>query len=194
MALVGSRSQYPGDRPTSYPVGGHSLRAAPATARVVGSSPYMRALVRRSSTGRDSPKRPVDVWGLLSCEHGRALWTSLATPLLLEKGKNMVLITTSWRMWLAGLAVSLAVFGVLYFTVIRPDNNTANQAIKSGRQQSQQALNQAQQQLSETHGQTGVASSKAQQELSKASKLSACVAAAGTDATKLQACKTQFAK
>ena len=25
----------------------------------------------------------------------------------------MVLITTSWRMWLAGLAVSLAVFGVL---------------------------------------------------------------------------------
>jgi type II secretory pathway component PulM len=106
----------------------------------------------------------------------------------------MVLITTSWRMWLAGLAVSLAVFGVLYFTVIRPDNNTANQAIKSGLQQSQQALNQAQQQLSETRSQTGVASSKAQQELSKASKLSACAAAAGTDATKLQACKTRFAK
>lgn len=106
----------------------------------------------------------------------------------------MVLITTSWRMWLAGLAVSLAVFGVLYFTVIRPDNNTANQAIKSGLQQSQQALNQARQQLSKTGGQTRAASSKAQHELSKASKLSACVAAAGTDPTKLQACQTQFAK
>jgi hypothetical protein len=105
----------------------------------------------------------------------------------------MIFITTSWRMWLVGLAASLAIFGVVYFTVIRPDNNTANQAIKSGLQQSQQAINQAQQQLSNTGGQTR-AKAKARHELNKASKLRACVAAAGTDATKLQACQTQFAK
>jgi hypothetical protein len=105
----------------------------------------------------------------------------------------MIFITTSWRMWLVGLAASLAIFGVVYFTVIRPDNNTANQAIKSGLQQSQQAINQAQQQLSKAGGQTRV-KAKARHELNKASRLSACVAAAGTDATKLQACQVQFAK
>ncbi len=60
----------------------------------------------------------------------------------------MVLVTGNWRIALAGLAASLVIFGVLFFTVIQPSQNTANQAIKSGLQQSQQALNQAQKQLS----------------------------------------------
>ena len=66
----------------------------------------------------------------------------------------MVLVTGNWRIALAGLAASLLIFGVLFFTVIQPSQNTANQAVKTGLQQSQQALNQAQKQLStaSSHG------------------------------------------
>ena len=32
----------------------------------------------------------------------------------------MILVSNSWRMYLIGLAVSLAIFGVVYFTVIDP--------------------------------------------------------------------------
>ena len=106
----------------------------------------------------------------------------------------MVIVTNSWRMWLAGLAVSLGIFAVLYFTVIRPDTNTANQAIKTGLQQSQQALDQAQKQVGSASGQASAAASHAARKLSDAQKLTACVAAAGTDPTKLQACKTQYGK
>src|SRR5207245_3554350 len=105
----------------------------------------------------------------------------------------MVLVSTSWRMWLAGLAVSLALFAVLFFTVIQPSTNTANQAVKTGLQQSQQALNQAQQQLSQASGQAksagGQASavtSQAQQQLGKAAKLTSCLSSAGTDVAKVQ--------
>ena len=103
----------------------------------------------------------------------------------------MVLVTGNFRVWLVGVAASLVIFAVAYFAVIRPDQNTANQAIKSGMQQTQQALNQAQKQL----GSAGTpASGVAQQQLSNATKLTACVSAAGTDATKLEACQTKFAK
>jgi type II secretory pathway component PulM len=104
----------------------------------------------------------------------------------------MVIVTNSWKMWLAGVGVSLAIFAVLYFTVIQPDNNTANQALKSGLQQSQQAINQAQKQLSTAGGQASGASGQAQQNLNKAAKLTACVSAAGTDVSKLQACQAQY--
>jgi hypothetical protein len=59
----------------------------------------------------------------------------------------VVLVTGSWKLWLAGLAASLAIFGVVYFTAIKPSTDTANQAIKQGMQQTQQAIHQAQQQL-----------------------------------------------
>jgi hypothetical protein len=103
-------------------------------------------------------------------------------------------------MWLIGLAVSLGIFLVLYFTVIKSSTDTANNAIKSGVQQSQQALNQATKQLNSASGeagaaggQAGAASSQASQQLSKAAKLTACVSAAGTDLTKVQACQAQYA-
>jgi hypothetical protein len=105
----------------------------------------------------------------------------------------MVLITGSWRLWLAGMAVSLAIFGVLYFTVIKPNSDAANQAIKSGVQQTQQQLSGASQQLQSAAGQPG-ASSQAQQTLSNAAKLTSCLAAAGIDTTKIQACKAQYSK
>jgi hypothetical protein len=111
----------------------------------------------------------------------------------------MVLVTGNWRMWLIGMAASLTIFGVVYFTVIKPSSDTANQAVKTGLQQTQQALNQAQKQIDsntsqvKTSGsQVGAVSQAAQQTLSSASKLTACVSAAGTDATKLQACQVKF--
>jgi F0F1-type ATP synthase membrane subunit b/b' len=111
----------------------------------------------------------------------------------------MVLVTGNWRTWLIGMAASLIIFAVVYFTAIKPSTDTANQAIKTGLQQSQQAINQGQQALSQAGKQLGSASGKAgtvagqaQQQLSKAQKLTNCIAAAGTDVTKVQACQLKF--
>ena len=121
----------------------------------------------------------------------------------------MVLVTGNWRIAMAGLAASLLIFGVLFFTVIQPSQNTANQAIKSGLQQSQQALNQAQKQLSsagsqaapaapsapaasQVQRQISKATGQAQQQLSKAAKLANCLSQAGIDASKIQACQANF--
>jgi hypothetical protein len=111
----------------------------------------------------------------------------------------MVLITGNRRMWFAYAALSLVLFLIVYFAVIRPDQNTANQALKSGLQQSQQVINQAKQQLSTAGAQTSGASGQAtkavangQAVLDKAQKLTACVASAATDATKLQACQSKY--
>jgi hypothetical protein len=126
----------------------------------------------------------------------------------------MVLVTTSWQRWAAGLAVSLVVFLVLYLTVIQPSTTTANQAVKAGLQQTQQAIKQAQQQINsasnpasaasghanhqvtaagaKANKQLAAAGAKANQQLNVAGKLAACVAAAGTDTSKLQACQVKY--
>ena len=104
----------------------------------------------------------------------------------------MVIVTQSKRLWLLGLAVSVAIFAVLYFTVIQPDNNTANQAVKTGLQQSQQAINQAKQQVDSSGG--GSATNAANAALTNASSLTSCLQAAGTDTSKVQACQTKFQK
>jgi hypothetical protein len=104
----------------------------------------------------------------------------------------MVLVTGSKRLWTISMAVSLLIFAVLYFTVIRPDNNTANQAVKSGLQQSQQVINQAQKQLKDAGGPSNAVTRKGTQELNKAAQLTSCVASAGTDPSKIQACQAKF--
>jgi uncharacterized membrane-anchored protein YhcB (DUF1043 family) len=112
----------------------------------------------------------------------------------------MVLITGNWRVALAGLAASLLIFGVLFFTVIKPSENTANQAVKTGLQQSQQALNQAQKQLSSATGQAGGSSApqvssvanQAQKTLSNATKLTNCLSQAGIDTSKVAACQAKY--
>jgi type II secretory pathway component PulM len=93
-------------------------------------------------------------------------------------------------MWVAYATVSLVIFGVLYFTVIKPDTNAANNAIKTGLQQSQQVISQASKQLTTA----GQASSAASQATQKAAQLSTCLVSAGTDVTKIQTCQTQYAK
>jgi hypothetical protein len=104
----------------------------------------------------------------------------------------VVVITNSLRMWMVGMAVSLAIFGVLFFTVIKPSSDTANQAVKSGLQQSQQVINQAQKQLGTAEAQSGSITSQAQQQLGKAAKLSSCMSAAGTDVGAIQSCQTKY--
>ena len=118
----------------------------------------------------------------------------------------MVLVTNSWRLWLVGMAASLVLFGVVYLAVIAPSQNTANQAIKTGLQQSQQVIKQAKHQLNAVAGQAGAANSQASAatgqassvtrhantELSRAARLAQCVTAAGTDTGKIQACQTKF--
>lgn len=124
----------------------------------------------------------------------------------------MVLVTGNWRIALAGLAASLLIFGVLFFTVIQPSQNTANQAVKAGLQQTQNALSQAQKQLStatvpaapaspatpaspaapQTQQQVAGATSKAQQTLNKAAKLANCLSQAGVDTSKVAACQANF--
>lgn len=113
----------------------------------------------------------------------------------------MVLISNNPRYWLAGMAVSLVLFAVLFFTVIQPDNNTANQAVKSGLQQSQQALNQAQKQITSSEGSAAGASKaasnatqQATQQVNNASKLAGCLESAGTNLTAAEACKTKYVK
>ena len=77
----------------------------------------------------------------------------------------MVLVTGNWRIWLVGSPLRCSSSVVVYFTVIKPDQNTANQALKSGLQQTQQAINQAQKELSSaTKAQGGQAAGSAQGE------------------------------
>jgi hypothetical protein len=104
----------------------------------------------------------------------------------------MVLVTGNWRVWMVGMVASLVLFAVIYFAVIQPSQNTANQAVKTGLQQSQQVINQAKKELSTNGGQAGAAGSTAQKTLNTAGKLAACVSAAGTDPTKLEACQTKY--
>ena len=90
----------------------------------------------------------------------------------------MVLVTGNWRIALAGLAASLVLFGIVFFAVIKPSENSANQALKTGLQENQQVLNQVQKQ-------TGV-------KVGSVSQLASCVTAAGTDPTQIEACQAKF--
>lgn len=99
----------------------------------------------------------------------------------------MILVTGNKRLWAFSMAASLIIFAVLYFTVIRPDNNTANQAVKSGLQQSQQVIQNAQKQVKASGG-----TRQDQKVLNHAAKLTACLSNAGTDVSKVSACQAKF--
>lgn len=88
-----------------------------------------------------------------------------------------------WKYWLAGLAVSVGIFAVIYFTVIKPTTDTANKALNQSLHEAHQQLNQAQQQAP---------NGAAKQQLSQAEKLTACLQQAGTDVSKVQECQSKF--
>jgi F0F1-type ATP synthase membrane subunit b/b' len=89
----------------------------------------------------------------------------------------MIVVNNS-KYWLISLAVSVIIFLIVYFTVIKSSTDTANNILKSTNQQVQQALKNANK---ETNGAA-----------SQAAKLQACIAAAGTDASKAAACAQKF--
>ena len=80
---------------------------------------------------------------------------------------------------LIGIAVSLIIVAVVYFAAIKPNQDTANTAIKQSEQQVQQAVNQADKQSGGAVPQ-GV------------KDLTSCMAAAGSDTGKIQACAAKF--
>ena len=80
---------------------------------------------------------------------------------------------------LVALGLSVALVLILYFAVIKPNNDTANNAVKQGEQQ----LNQAVQNANKASG--GAVPANVQ-------SLTACIAAAGTDTGKIEACKAKF--
>jgi hypothetical protein len=87
-----------------------------------------------------------------------------------------------WRSPLArviSLAVSLAIVAIVYFAIIKPNTDTANNAAVQGEKQLQQALNQANKQ---SGGAIPVG----------ATNLVNCIASAGTDGAKIQACQAKF--
>ncbi len=80
------------------------------------------------------------------------------------------------------IALPLIIFAIMYFTVIKPSNDTANDAIRS-------ATHQAGQQIKEIRK---TAPASAQKSLDDASKLTACVEKAGTDTGALANCQVKF--
>jgi 16S rRNA U1498 N3-methylase RsmE len=82
---------------------------------------------------------------------------------------------------LIALGVSVAIFAILYFAVIKPNNDTANNAVRQGEQQLQQAVQNA-------NKQSGGAVPR------NVTNLTSCLAAAGTDTGKIQACTVKFQK
>jgi hypothetical protein len=80
---------------------------------------------------------------------------------------------------LISLAISLTVAAIIYFAVIKPNTDSANNAVRVGEQQVQQAVNNA-------NRATGGAVPKSVQ------NLTACIASAGTDTGKLSACQAKF--
>ena len=95
----------------------------------------------------------------------------------------MIIMSGGWKMWLAGLAVSLGIFAVLYFTVIKPTTDTANDAIRTSLQQSQQQLDEAKKDAPDA---------QTRKQLSQAEKLTGCVADAGTDASAIADCQAKY--
>jgi Flp pilus assembly protein TadG len=87
--------------------------------------------------------------------------------------------------------MSLVIFLIVLFAVILPAQNTANQAISQGNRALNQGLQQTQQAIKQSK-KAFAGNKSAQQTLSNAQKLTACVAAAGTDPSKLTACQSKF--
>jgi F0F1-type ATP synthase membrane subunit b/b' len=85
------------------------------------------------------------------------------------------------------ILIPLIIFAVMYFTVIKPSTDTANDAVRSTTQAVTQQLDQAK---TDTQKAVDDASAAGQKSIDAASKLTDCVAKAGTDTSALAACQT----
>jgi F0F1-type ATP synthase membrane subunit b/b' len=91
----------------------------------------------------------------------------------------MLIVVRNPMYRLISLGVTIAIAAIVYFAVIKPNNDTANNAIRSSEQQVQQAVNQA-------NKQSGGAVPAG------VTNLASCMAAAGSDTAKIQACGAKF--
>jgi hypothetical protein len=89
----------------------------------------------------------------------------------------MFVVVRSPKIALLSLAVSAGIFLILYFTVIKSDQNTANNAIRQTEQQAQKVVSQAAKRGGVPAGVTNLIS---------------CITAAGTNTSELQACRAKF--
>jgi hypothetical protein len=80
---------------------------------------------------------------------------------------------------LVSLGITIAIIAIVYFAVIKPNNDTANNVVKQGEQQLQQAVNNANK---ATHGAVPAG----------VTNLVDCIAKAGTDTDKIAACRSKF--
>jgi hypothetical protein len=99
----------------------------------------------------------------------------------------MVMFVRSPRGALISGIITLIILAIVYFAVIKPAQNTTNQVLSNANQQEQQALSTSSLQLKQAQQQVG-GNPSAQKALTHAQQVEACVAAAGTDPTKLAAC------
>ena len=111
----------------------------------------------------------------------------------------MVIFTNSWKIWLAAAAFSLALFAIIYFAVIQPANDQADEAIDRGFQQADQALEQSQQALDESQTGSGSGSGSssggegtANEQIDEAQLLAQCLSEAGADVDAIQDCQAEF--
>jgi F0F1-type ATP synthase membrane subunit b/b' len=95
----------------------------------------------------------------------------------------LIVVSSGWKMWLAGLAVSVGIFAVLYFTVIKPTTDNANSALTNSLNQANQELNEAKQNAPDA---------QTKKELSQAQRLTACLEDAGTDTGKVVDCQAKY--
>jgi 16S rRNA U1498 N3-methylase RsmE len=91
----------------------------------------------------------------------------------------MVVVVRNPVYRLIALGVSVAIALILYFAVIKPNNDTANNAVRQTEQQVQQAVSNA-------NKQSGGAVPKS------VTSLTSCLAAAGADTGKIAACQAKF--
>ena len=95
----------------------------------------------------------------------------------------MIIFTpTNPAVRVALFVLPLILFAIIYFTTIKPSTDTANEAVRSATQSATQHINEARK-----HAPAGSAAA-----FDQAEKLTACVGAAGTDASKLQECQVKF--
>ncbi len=84
------------------------------------------------------------------------------------------------------LVVTLAIVAIIYFAVIKPNNDNANNAVNNAVKTTQQLEKQAASQVSQAAKSSGGAIPAG------VTNLVSCIAAAGTNVSEIQACKAKF--
>jgi predicted PurR-regulated permease PerM len=88
------------------------------------------------------------------------------------------------------LVLTLAIVAILYFAVIKPNNDNANNAVNNAVKTTQQLEKQAAQQVNQAN--QAAKSSGGAAIPAGVTNLVNCIAAAGTNVSEIQACKAKF--